>query len=258
MPVASTPVTIAPSWTSTPRLRSFCGGLGPEVVAERTQHRRCCVEQHDAGPRRVDRAEVAAQRAPGQLGDLASHLHPGRSRPDDDERHEALDLLGGAGQLGPLEGAEDATAQLERVVDRLHAGGVPREVVVAEVRLARTGGDEQRVVLDDGLAVQDPGGDRPGGEVDVGDVAEQNPGVVLPGQHLTGGRGDLALGEDACGHLVEQGLEQVVRGLGDQRDVDIGVLERLGAEQPTEPRADHDDAVALLGVDLVRHTNTLL
>ena len=49
-------------------------------------------------------------------------------------------------ELGELEGAEDPAAQLERVVDRLHARRVAGELVVAEVGLRRTGRDDQAVV----------------------------------------------------------------------------------------------------------------
>ena len=121
-----------------------------------------------------------------------------------------------------FERAEDATAQLQRVVDRLHAGRELGEVVVAEVRLAGAGGDDQAVVRrfvgvaeqlrDDGLARQ----------VDVRDVAEQHLDVVLLAQDQPGGRSDLALGDDAGRHLVQQRLEQVVGGPGDQLDVDVG------------------------------------
>ena len=94
----------------------------------------------------VDPAEVVAQGAMGELGDLAGHLDPGGARADDDEGERPL-ALGGAGrELGELEGAEDPAAQLERVVDRLHAGGVLGEAVVPEVGLARSGGHEQAVV----------------------------------------------------------------------------------------------------------------
>ena len=79
----------------------------------------------------------------------------------------------------------------------------------------------------------------------AGDLAEQHGGVLLAGQDLTGRRGDLALGEDAGRDLVEQRLEEVVGRLGDHGDVDVGPLERLGAEQPTEARADHHHAVSV-------------
>src|SRR3712207_8001888 len=45
-------------------------------------------------------------------------------------------------------------------------------------------------------------------------------GVLLVPQDLAGGRCDLALGQDAGGHLVQQRLEQVVAGLADDGDVD--------------------------------------
>ena len=66
------------------------------------------------------------------------------------------------------------------------------------------------------------------------DVAEQDVRIRLARKHFAGRRGDLALGEDAGGHLVEQRLEEVVRGLGDERDVDVGALEGLGAEEAAE------------------------
>jgi hypothetical protein len=82
-------------------------------------------------------------------------------------------------------------------------------------------------------------------EVDLGDPAEDDPGVLLVGQDLARGRGDLALAQDAGGHLVEQRLEEVVGRLADQGDVDVGPLESLGPEQSAETRADHDDLVTL-------------
>ena len=80
-------------------------------------------------------------------------------------------------------------------------------------------------------------------EVDLGDPAQQHRGVGLPLQHLAGGRRHLALGEHAGRHLVEQRLEQVVRGLADHGHVDRRLGQRLGRPQPAEARADHHDAV---------------
>ena len=60
------------------------------------------------------------------------------------------------GALGQLEGAEDAAAQLQRVVDGLHAGRELGELVVAEVGLAGAGGDDQRVVRGHGGPAEQP------------------------------------------------------------------------------------------------------
>ncbi len=81
-----------------------------------------------------------------QLGDLPGHLDTGRPGPDDDERQPRGHLLGVGLDLGHLERSEDASAQLEGVVERLHARRVLGELVVAEVRLAGAGRDDQAVV----------------------------------------------------------------------------------------------------------------
>ncbi len=91
-------------------------------------------------------AECAAEGVVGQFGDLARHLHPGRTRPDDDEREKFRAALWIAGALGLFEGAEDPAAQFQRVVDGLHAGRPFGEVVIAEVGLAGARGDDQGVV----------------------------------------------------------------------------------------------------------------
>ena len=94
----------------------------------------------------VEARKLLPQRPAGQLGDLAGDLDPGRPAPDDDERQPRLPRSGRRSSLGHLEGAEDAPAQLQRVVERLHARRVIGELVVAEVRLPRAGGHDQAVV----------------------------------------------------------------------------------------------------------------
>ena len=81
---------------------------------------------------------------------------------------------------------------------------------------------------------EDLRGDRPGLEVDLGDLAEDHAGVLLGGEDLARRGRDLALGQDAGRHLVQQRLEEVMRGLGDHRDVHITASQRLGAEQASE------------------------
>ena len=145
-PVASTSTTIAPSCTSMPRSLQVRCGLLRELAAERAEHRVGAVDQHDPGGARVDPAEVAGQRPPGQLGDLAGHLDAGRAGADHGEGEQPVDLRRVVGQLGELERAEDAAAQLEGVVDALEPRRVLGELVVAEVRLRRAGRDDQAVV----------------------------------------------------------------------------------------------------------------
>ena len=81
------------------------------------------------------------------LRDLPGHLDAGGSGADHHEEGEELLALGRVvGQFGLLEGTEDASAQLECMVDRLHSWRVLGELVVAEVRLIGAGSDDQAVV----------------------------------------------------------------------------------------------------------------
>ena len=218
-------------------------GLAAEAVTEGGQHLRRSVEQDDAGVPRVDVAELVRERLVRQLGDLAGHLDTRRARADDDEGEQPLAVLGVGRRLGELEGTEDAPPQLERVVDVLHARRVAGEVVVAEVRLAGAGGDDEAVVGRDGRLVQRVRGDGAALDVDLGDVAEDGAHVLVAGEDVAGRRGDVALGEDARRHLVQQRLEEVVAGPRDEGDLDVLAAQGLRGEEAAEAGSDDDDAV---------------
>ena len=118
-------------------------GARGEFRPEHRQHRVERVDEHDAGLAGVDGAELLDQRAVRELGDLAGELDARGARADDDEGQPF-----GAGRLvglqfGELERGQDPAADLERVVDRLQAGRVRLEGVVAEVGGGRAGGDDQ-------------------------------------------------------------------------------------------------------------------
>ena len=213
------------------------------MVAERAEHRVERVDEDDARLAGIDVLVLPRQVPVGQLGDLPGHLDAGRARAHDDERHPALDLLRVGLQVRQLERAEDPGAQFERVVDALHAGREVGVLVVAEVRLRRARGDDQGVVLDGVVEAGRVGGDRTRLDVDAGDRAEPYVDVALAAQYLPDRRRDLALGQDAGRHLVEQRLEQVIRRAVDQGDLHRGPAQRLGGEQPAESRADDDYAV---------------
>ena len=85
--------------------------------------------------------------------------------------------------------------------------------------------------------------DRPGADVDGGHLGHADPHVAVPAQHVADGRRDLALREDAGGHLVEERLEEMVVGAVDEGDPHLGVLEGAGGEEPAEPGADDDHVV---------------
>ena len=71
-------------------------------------------------------------------------------------------------------------------------------------------------------------------------------GVGLPAQHLARRRRDLPGREDPGRDLVEERLEEVMVGRGDQRHGDRRAPQRLGGVEAAEPGADDDHAVHLL------------
>ena len=82
---------------------------------------------------------------------------------------------------------------------------------MAEIGLADPGGHDQAVVGDlEGLDAGDAGVHDPAVQVEPGDLGQFDPDVLVLAQHVADGRRDLARGDHARGHLVQQRLEQVV------------------------------------------------
>jgi hypothetical protein len=181
-----------------------------------------------------------------QLGDLPGHLDTSGARADHDESQPGCRGIRVGLDLSELERAEDSAAQLERVVQGLHARCVVGEVVVTEVGNTGSCGHDEAVVWRLQRAARSPGRYRPGLDVDVDHFTESHLGIALATKDFSRRWGDRAFGEDSGGYLVEQRLEQVVVGLGDHRDIHRCILQRLGGEEPAETRADDHHMVTLL------------
>ena len=164
-------------------LQALCTLRG-EVLPEPRQHLLASVEEQDPGRAGVDLPEVVLEHSPRQLGDLPGDLDPGRAAPDDDEGEPPPPLLGVGLELSHLEGPEDPSPQLQRVVDRLHSGHPAGELVVAEEGLTRARRDDQAVI---GKLEEDPVaahcGHGPPLQVERGDVSELDLDVPVAVKH---------------------------------------------------------------------------
>ncbi len=121
-------------------------GFRAELLAEGGEGLLAPIEQQHLRAGRIDPAEVALERSSRELGDLPGHLHAGGPGADHRERQPYPLGLGVLLHLGHLEGAEDARAKLEGIVDRLHPRSEAPELVMPEVGPRGTGRDDERVV----------------------------------------------------------------------------------------------------------------
>ena len=155
-------------------------------------------------------------------------------------------LSGSRLELGHLEGPEDPSPQLERVVDRLHPGRPARELVVAEVGLAGARRHDQAVV---GKLEEDPVGPHHGHgpplQVEPAHLGELDLDVPVAVKHPAQRWGDLALGEDPGRHLVEQGLEEVMVDAVHQGDLDRRPAQGASREQAAETSSHDHDAMGI-------------
>ena len=150
------------------------------------------------------------ERARCQLADLSGQLDPRGAGSDDDDREPSLSLDAFGGRLGHFEGAEDASTKLQRVVDGLHARRVPGELVVTEVRLGDSGGDDQAVVrqLEVVEISRGRGVDDPGLEIETRHLSEHHIHVPQTPHDVTDRWGDLTRRQHARRHLVEKWLKR--------------------------------------------------
>ena len=94
------------------------------------------LDEQDPRGARVDRAEVAAQRVAGELGDLARHLDAGRAAADDDERQPRVAAARGrARPRRPRRRARMRLRMSSAPLERLELRRVRAPLVVAEVRV---------------------------------------------------------------------------------------------------------------------------
>ena len=118
-------------------------------------------------------------------------------------------------------------------------------MLVAEVGLRGTGGDDEAVIIQNLILATEVSGYGVVFQANVAHFALDHADVVLIRQDLADGWGDFTFGKDASCYLVQQWLEEVVVGAVYDGDCNIRVLKFLGGEKATEARSNDDDMVAV-------------
>src|ERR1035441_3009240 len=207
---------------------------------------RLALDEHDGGLARVDVAEVVAQGVVGDLAERAGQFDAGGAAAHDDEVQPGAARGGIRLALGALESEEEAAADRGGVFDGFEARRDGFPLVVAEVVVSGSGGNDQGVVGDCAIAQDDAAV----GHIEVDGFAEEHFGVAIVLEHDTQGGGNFAGREPAGGHLVEQGLEEVEVAAIDQCDRYGRAAEGLGDIQPAESAADDHHAMRWSSVGL--------
>ena len=221
-------------------------GLRRQRRREPGEHAVGGLDEQDAAAAGIRGSEVAAQRVAGELGDLAGHLDAGGTGADHCERQPLVAPLGIGLELGGLEGGQDAAADGQRALERLHLGRVRAPLVVAEVGVVRAAGDDQRVVGHRLRRRQI--GDRPQDhlaplEVEARDLGEQHAHVAVALEDRPQRIRDLARRQRAGRDLVAERLEQVEVAPVDQRDLHVCAPQPARGLESAEAAADDDDPV---------------
>ena len=113
-----------------------------------------------------------------------------------------------------------------------------------------TGGHDEVVVRQRGAVCQVHGALA---HIDVGDLAQQGGHVALLPEQVPDGRRNGRGRQPGRGHLVEQGLEEVVVGLVHQGHIHRRAPQGAGGFEAAEPATDDDHARAKRGSRGSRH-----
>ena len=121
-------------------------GFGGEVFRIGGEYARAIVEDHDASLSGIDVAEIVPHIKLGDVADGSGELNAGGAATDDNKVERRMPALLLHLALGQLESEKDATADLGGVLDGLKAGGERSPLVLAEIGMCRSGGDDEVVV----------------------------------------------------------------------------------------------------------------
>jgi hypothetical protein len=186
----------------------------------------------------------------GEFDHGAGQLDAGGPGADDDEGQQAAALLRVSGDLGALEGQQQAPADVGRVLDGLQPGRDRRPFVMAEIGMRRTGRQHQHIVRDRQVVA---GAHHARRGVDPRHLGHHDREVALPAEDGADRPGDVARRQRRGCHLVQQRLEQVVVVAVHQRDLAARAGHGARCLQPAETGAEDHHAERPRTVCLLRH-----
>lgn len=171
----------------------------------------------------------------GDLGQRAGHLDPRGAGTHHGEGEPGVAFRRVDVALGSLVGEQHAAPDLERVFQGLETRGSGCPLVMAEITVRRTGGDNEVVVADVRTVLQE---NCAALHVDPRGLGHHHGEVVLAAQDMTYRCSDRRRGQPRGSDLIEQGLKQVVVAAVQQRDAYLRTGKPPGRRQPAEAAAE--------------------
>src|SRR5580698_7403854 len=155
-------------------------------------------------------------------------------------------LAGVVAPFGKFEGQQNATADFDRVLDSLQAGGESFPFVVAEIGVAGSGGDNEGIVRNCLSFIFRYGLHHAAFEVEARHLSHEHFDVFVAVQDGADRSGNLAGRETGGGYLIEQRLEGVMIFAVDHGDAYGRAGQRLGRAEAAEAGAHDHDALCCL------------
>src|SRR5208337_5295396 len=100
----------------------------------------------DMSPSRIDGAEIVGQGMTANLGERSRELHSRWSCSHHNKLQRLGWFAGGCTALRQFEGQQHAPPDFDRILNRLQSGRNRFPLIVAEIGVAGSGGNNQRVV----------------------------------------------------------------------------------------------------------------
>ena len=166
------------------------------------------------------------------------HFDAGRPRADHDEGHERFPRRGVFHLLRGLERHEHPASNLERVVQALEARREFLPFRVAEVGVPGARRDDEIIVID--LSVR--GDHFFQGRIDPPRFGEDHFGILLVAKDVAERLGDIRGRKRRGGHLIKQGLEEMMILAIQQGDARVDVAQPLRYFEASETSTDDNDA----------------
>ena len=172
------------------------------------------------------------------LGDRSRHFHAGRPAADDDEVHCRRSRRRVLRFLGKFEGHQDASPDLNGVLEALQTGRELFPFGVAEIGMARPSRDDEVIIMN--FALPRPHNVRP--DVDLVHFREDHFDIFIFSKDPAHRRGNIRRRKRSGCDLVKERLKEVIIRPIDHRYPDRLIPEVLRGLQATKARADNHDA----------------